>query len=143
MYEIKKIDENILKMLSKELDKYDKFWNVNILKEEVNNSNSEYYVITKDDEIHAFGGLWFNIDEAHIMNIAVRDDTRRKGLGAQLLLFLIELAKKKNKKCITLEVREDNKPAIKLYEKMNFEVVGKRKRYYNNNIDAIIMTKSF
>ena len=140
---IEKIDENILKIISKELAKYDKFWNMNILKEEVNNSNSQYYAVLKDDEILAFGGLWFNIDEAHVMNIAVREDNRQKGLGTKLLQFLIELAKKKEKKCITLEVREDNKPAIKLYEKLNFEVVGKRRRYYDNSVDAIIMTKSF
>lgn len=140
---IEKIDENILKIISKELAQYDKFWNMNILKDEVNNSNSQYYAILKDDEILAFGGLWFNIDEAHVMNIAVREDNRQKGLGTKLLQFLVELAKKKEKKCITLEVREDNKPAIKLYEKLNFEIVGKRRRYYDNSVDAIIMTKSF
>ena len=45
--------------------------------------------------------------------------------------------------CITLEVRDDNTPAIELYKKFNFDILGRRKKYYNNVNDAIIMTKSF
>ena len=41
---------------------------------------------------------------------------------------------------ITLEVNVNNIPAIKLYEKYNFEKVGLRKRYYYGTDDAIIMT---
>ena len=45
--------------------------------------------------------------------------------------------------CITLEVSDDNVPAIELYKKFEFEILGRRKKYYNNVNDAIIMTKSF
>ena len=41
----------------------------------------------------------------------------------------------------TLEVREDNYPAIALYKKMGFISVGMRKGYYKNNKDAFIMWK--
>ncbi|MCI9366191.1 MAG: GNAT family N-acetyltransferase [Clostridia bacterium] len=44
---------------------------------------------------------------------------------------------------ITLEVNEENKPAIHLYEKYGFQTVGTRKRYYDNKFDAYIMTKYF
>ena len=43
----------------------------------------------------------------------------------------------------TLEVRDNNIPAIKLYKKFNFDILGRRKKYYNNVNDAIIMTKNF
>lgn len=77
------------------------------------------------------------------MNIAVRKGFRKKGIGSELLNFLIDEAKSKEKMCITLEVRDDNIPAIELYKKFDFEILGRRKKYYNNTSDAIIMTKSF
>ena len=45
--------------------------------------------------------------------------------------------------CITLEVRDDNIAAISLYRKFNFEENGIRKKYYDSQIDAVIMTKKF
>ena len=53
---------------------------------------------------------------------------------------LIKLSKKSNLKSITLEVNEQNIPAINLYKKFNFEQVGIRKKYYNNSQNAVIMT---
>ena len=144
---VKKIvtmNESNLELLLKNLDRYDEFWNDRILTDEFENENSEYFVLLDDkDDVIGFAGLWFNFDEAHIMNIAVRDDLRRMGFGTQLLEFVIDIAKQKKKDCITLEVREDNISAINLYKKMNFEEVGRRKRYYNNSADAIIMTIFF
>lgn len=44
---------------------------------------------------------------------------------------------------ITLEVNENNLPAIHLYEKYNFINLGIRPRYYDNKYAAYIMTKYF
>lgn len=140
---IDKMSEENLEKISKELNSYDEFWNERILKDEFNNENSEYFVIYEDNEIYGFGGIWLNIDEAHIMNIAIKKDFRRNYLGYELLQYLMDYAKRIGKKCITLEVREDNIPAINLYKKLNFEEVGRRKKYYNNIYDALIMTKNF
>ena len=60
-----------------------------------------------------------------------------------MLQELIKLAQsKKEIKEITLEVNSNNIPAKNLYEKFGFNVVGLRKKYYNNTYDAIIMTKN-
>lgn len=140
---ILKMQEQHLEILVQDLNEYDDFWNEKILKDEFYNENSEYFVICEDENVCGFAGLWFNIDEAHIMNIAVRKDFRKKGIGSELLNFLIDEAKSKGKMCITLEVRDDNIPAIELYKKFDFEILGRRKKYYNNANDAIIMTKNF
>lgn len=137
------MQEQHLEILAQDLNEYDDFWNEKILKDEFYNENSEYFVICEDEIVCGFAGLWFNIDEAHIMNIAVRKDFRKNGIGSELLNFLIDEAKSKKKMCITLEVRDDNIPAIELYKKFNFDILGRRKKYYNNVNDAIIMTKSF
>lgn len=137
------MQEQHLEILAQDLNEYDDFWNEKILKDEFYNENSEYFVICEDEIVCGFAGLWFNIDEAHIMNIAVRKDFRKNGIGFELLNFLIDEAKSKGKMCITLEVRDNNIPAIKLYKKFNFDILGRRKKYYNNVNDAIIMTKKF
>ena len=77
------------------------------------------------------------------MNIAVKKEFRRQHVGTELLEFLVAEAKKENKNCITLEVREDNVPAIELYKKLEFDEIGRRKKYYEKLYDAIIMTKFF
>ena len=53
------------------------------------------------------------------------------------------MADSENKDTISLEVNEINEPAINLYKKAGFEIVGKRKKYYDGKNDAIIMTKFF
>lgn len=63
------------------------------------------------------------------------------GIGSKLLEELIKKAEEVSS-LITLEVNEENKPAIHLYEKYGFKLLGKRKKYYKNN-DALIMTKYF
>ncbi len=140
---IVEMKKEYLDTLLDELKEYDEFWNEKILMDEFQNENSEYFVLVNEEKIIGFAGLWFNIDEAHIMNIAVKNEYRKKGFGTKLLEFLIIKAKEKNKTCITLEVRDDNIPAILLYEKFNFEKIGIRKKYYNAENDAIIMTKTF
>lgn len=141
---IVKMNRNHLEKICENLINYDEFWTNAVLEDEFNNENSKYFVaIDENDEIIAFGGLWFNIDEAHVMNIAVKKKFRRQHVGTELLEFLVAEAKKENKNCITLEVREDNVPAIELYKKLEFDEIGRRKKYYEKLYDAIIMTKFF
>lgn len=138
------MNRNHLERICENLINYDEFWTNTVLEDEFNNENSKYFVaIDENDEIIAFGGLWFNIDEAHVMNIAVKKEFRRQHVGTELLEFLVAEAKKENKNCITLEVREDNVPAIELYKKLEFDEIGRRKKYYEKLYDAIIMTKFF
>lgn len=138
------MNRNYLEKICENLINYDEFWTNAVLEDEFNNENSKYFVaIDENNEIIAFGGLWFNIDEAHVMNIAVKKEFRRQHVGTELLEFLVAEAKKENKNCITLEVREDNVPAIELYKKLEFDEIGRRKKYYKKLYDAIIMTKFF
>ena len=141
--QITNMSKEHLDFLCENLNAFDEFWNENILKNEFYNENSKYFIMLQNDEILGFAGLWFNIDEAHIMNIAIRKDFRRNHLGENLLKYLIEYSKDREKVCITLEVEENNFPAIGLYKKSGFEEIGRRKKYYNNKFDAIIMTKKF
>ena len=79
------------------------------------------------------------IDEVNIMNIVVRKNKRKLGIGSLLLNEIIRFSKIHSAASITLEVNEKNIPAIKLYEKYGFKQVGLRKKYYNNEDNAILM----
>jgi [ribosomal protein S18]-alanine N-acetyltransferase len=91
--------------------------------------------------ISGFLGLWVMVDEAHIINIAVREMWRGKGLGELLLISGIDTAIRHKATVATLEVRTSNTTAQALYTKYGFQKVGARKAYYTDNKeDALIMT---
>lgn len=91
--------------------------------------------------IAGFIGIWFMVEEAHIVSVAVREAERGKGLGELLLIGAMELAIARGCRAATLEVRVSNIPAISLYEKYGLMRVGLRKKYYTDNReDAHIMT---
>ena len=119
---------------------FDKFWNIENLKNDFNNRNSSYFIAKLNDEIIGFVGILKIIDEANIMNIATKTNKRNLGVASKLLNYIIQYSKSINCKSITLEVNEHNVPAIHLYEKFNFKRIGLRKKYYNNTDNAIIMT---
>lgn len=119
---------------------FDDFWNFEIFKEELVNTNSSYLVLRYDDEIVCFGGIKIILDEANVMDIVTRKDKRNQGFARFVLNELINISKEENCTSITLEVNENNKPAIHLYELFEFKEVGKRKNYYKNGDTAILMT---
>ena len=123
------------------LSDFDDFWNYNILKKELECSNSHFIIVKNNNEIVGFAGLKVIVDEADIMNIVVKKTFRHNGIGSILLENLISYAKDNNLKTITLEVNEHNLSAIRLYDKFNFDHIGIRKKYYNGESDAIIMSK--
>ncbi|MCK9520900.1 MAG: ribosomal protein S18-alanine N-acetyltransferase [Dehalococcoidia bacterium] len=91
--------------------------------------------------IVAFGGLWLQLDEAHVVTVAVRREHRRVGYGLVVVRALLDLARAEGMQVATLEVRLSNEAARRLYRRCGFHEVGERKRYYaDNGEDAIIMT---
>lgn len=122
---------------------FDEFWNYNVFKQELENPNSEYFVAILNETIVGFAGIWTAVDDIHITNIVTKKSHRNQGIGKKLLEHLIKISKQKNLSSLTLEVNEKNEPAIKLYEQYNFKKIGKRKNYYKQNENAIIMTYYF
>ena len=91
--------------------------------------------------IAGFIGLWYMVDEAHIVSVGVGTEYRGCGLGELLLMSAIEQALARRAAVVTLEVRPSNKTAINLYSKYGFTERGLRKAYYSDNReDALIMT---
>ena len=80
------------------------------------------------------------LDELHILNIAVDSRYRREGLGSRLMNEALKRAGMEIK-TILLEVRESNFTAIKFYKKHGFNPVGRRKSYYPDGEDALLLTR--
>ena len=93
------------------------------------------------DYLVGFLGIWYSVDEAHIVSVGVRREYRRRGIGEMLLIAGIEQAVARRIEVVTLEVRVSNHAAIGLYSKYGFAERGLRKAYYKDNReDALIMT---
>ena len=122
LLDYEKIKDNLV-------EEFDEFWTPNILKSELENELSRYIVAKIDDEIVGFAGVIILPDDSEITNIVTKKTMRKKGIGKHLLEKLIEISKEENKTEISLEVNEINEPAIRLYEKFGFEIVGRRKKY--------------
>jgi ribosomal-protein-alanine N-acetyltransferase len=91
--------------------------------------------------IIGFSGIWVLVDEAHITNIALRQEYQGKGLGELLLIATIDLAMVLKATMMTLEVRASNLVAQNLYSKYGFIQVGVRRGYYlDDREDAVIMS---
>ena len=120
---------------------FDDFWNYSILKDELNSKNSIYFVAKANQNIVGFAGMKIILDEAEIMNIVAKKDFRNQGIGKLLLNRIILEAKNKKLKKLHLEVNENNKIAIHIYESFGFIQDGKRKNYYNDK-NAILMSKN-
>ena len=91
--------------------------------------------------IAGFLGIWYMVDEAHIVSFGVGSAYRGRGIGELLLIAAIEQAMARHSKVVTLEVRPSNNVARNLYDKYGFRERGIRKGYYSDNReDAIIMT---
>lgn len=137
--------EDVDRVLEIEKDSFTTPWSKDAFTMEIEkNELAKYLVAEVDDLVVGYGGIWLIVGEGHITNIAVISDYRKMGVGNKLLEGLIEICKERDIESMTLEVREINYPAQKLYKKYGFEAMGVRPNYYQeDNEDAIIMWKNF
>ncbi len=95
---------------------------------------------SSQEPIIGYAGLWIVSDEAHVTTIGVLPELRGQGLGELLLITLIEHAREKRARWLTLEARVSNSVAHALYRKYTFKDAGYRRRYYSDDgEDALVM----
>jgi ribosomal-protein-alanine N-acetyltransferase len=91
---------------------------------------------------HIVAYIFFRLvaDEMHILKIAVAPEWRCRGIATVLMNKSLELAVTKGCSSAYLEMRPANDAAVKLYRKLGFRVIGKRKNYYpETGEDALVM----
>ena len=116
-------------------------WSASAYITEIGNSNARYLIAKQADEsLVGYGGVWVVMDEMHITTLAVDPEMRGRRVGERLLINLINEGRKLGAERATLEVREHNYVAHRLYVKYGFADVAMRKAYYSDNREnAIIM----
>ena len=128
----------------------EKYFNyVNVLGREISSnyilnlsSVSKCFVYEEDEEIVGFILIDLFDDRAEVIDIAVSLLYRNKQIGDKLLKHIIEICKNKGCENITLEVKVNNQPAIKLYKNNGFKILSIRKKYYSNGtLDAYLMIR--
>lgn len=107
-------------------------WSKLALLGELRNEVARYLVIEVDGVICGYGGMWVLFEEAHVTNVAIMPDYRGTGRGKRLMLAMMRLAVKNGAEKMTLEVRESNLVAQRLYAGLDFEQNGFRPGYYSD-----------
>ena len=109
--------------------------------------NSSNYIVKHsadgaDEQVAAYTFFRLVGDELHLLKIAVAPAWRRRGIATRLLERCFATSAKQGATSVHLEVRPSNTAAIGLYQKLGFEIIGKRHKYYEDTKeDALLMIK--
>jgi ribosomal-protein-alanine N-acetyltransferase len=117
-------------------------WGLRSFQHELHNRDTILKVAVQNSRIVGYVCMRSILDITHLLNLTVIPALRRKGLGTMLFQdALRELRRNRpDAGALTLEVRESNSAAIRLYENAGFKVIGKRKGYFQKpHEDAVIM----
>jgi ribosomal protein S18 acetylase RimI-like enzyme len=78
---------------------------------------------------------------ARLYSIAVASHIARRGVGTLLLTAAEAAARRHGRKTMRLEVHEHNTRAIARYEKSDYRLFGRHRRYYDDGADALRFEK--
>ncbi|MFP5212100.1 MAG: ribosomal protein S18-alanine N-acetyltransferase [Acidobacteriota bacterium] len=111
-------------------------WSAQTFREEVGKSNA-YVARLSDGAVAGYVCFWLVADEIQILNIAVLERFRRKGIGQALLAHAFRVGR--GARVAVLEVRQSNIGAQAFYENLGFRVVGARPNYYGVIREAAVL----
>ena len=142
MIEIIRMNESHVSAVAElERQNFSEPWPEIAVRSELTNKLALWLVAVEDGVVAGYVGSQTVLQEADMMNIAVADTHRRRGIARMLVQ---ELIRQLDAYQLTLEVRASNAPAIALYEKLGFTQVGLRKNYYHKpKEDALILRKEW
>ena len=141
---IKMTGDHVAKIAALEKICFSDPWSEKSVGDELDNPLSLWFAAMEGERLAGYIGSQTVLGETDMMNVAVDPDFRRQGVGEKLILSLVEQLKESGSHCLTLEVRASNTPAIALYEKLGFQEIGRRPKYYRNpREDALILRKEW
>lgn len=136
--------EDVLQVAQLEKECFSHPWSEKSIAGELTNPLSLWLVAATDANVVGYVGSQSVMGEADMMNVAVSQEYRNRGVGRALISALITVLKSQGVYCLTLEVRASNEPAIHLYQTMGFVQIGRRPNYYAApKEDALILKKEW
>ena len=118
-------------------------WTERLFWSELGQLDTRHYLVALDDQddVVGYAGLCDYPDEAFVQTIAVAPAAQGTGLGSRLLVALLDEAARRRQRTVSLEVRADNTPAQRLYDRHGFVRSGVRRGYYAGGVDALVLTR--
>lgn len=102
-----------------------------------------FFVVEEKERILGYCSMMTVLDEGDILNVAVRSDRQKEGIGQFLVDSMLRMAEMQGIKLVHLEVRQGNGTARRLYQRLGFKEDGLRRDYYENPVEnAVLMTKT-
>lgn len=95
-----------------------------------------------EGELVGYAVMMLVLDEAHLLNVTVAPDWQRRGYGLLIMGHLFDAARGHGARRMFLEVRPSNAPGQGLYQRLGFEMIGRRRGYYpagEGREDAVVM----
>ncbi len=137
--------ENIEQVLAIEQESFTMPWSKNLFLSEFRSPSVSMLMVALEDapvrRVVGYIVCWLVADELHILNLAVDQSFRRRGIAKSLVLSALKRANQKGVKRAFLEVRVTNGAAKKLYSGLGFSGTSVRRDYYDEPIeDALVMT---
>ncbi|MGO2083114.1 ribosomal protein S18-alanine N-acetyltransferase [Vagococcus sp.] len=139
--DVKLMDVPMLQHILKQLYDGRSPWSYTIFLLELSRKdNGRYLKISFEGVVVGFIGIRIERADAHITNIAITPTFQGRGLGTLLLKKAEEYARNNDCISLSLEVKRSNKGAIRLYQRLGFEIKGLKKEYYKEDLeDALDM----
>jgi len=117
-------------------------WSERLFWSELGQVDTRHYLVALDDEqVLGWAGLCDYPDEAFVQTLAVAPAAQGGGLGARLLVALLEEAARRGQRTVSLEVRADNAAAQRLYARHGFTRTAVRRGYYPGGVDGLLLTR--
>ncbi len=134
-------EEDVSEIVCIEQDLFTDAWSMASFSDTLGLKHVHFLVATDiEDKIAGYCGSYRSLDEAEIVNVAVRRDCQNRGLGKAMLLQLIKEERMAGIEKFFLEVRESNASARYVYKSLGFGEIGIRRRFYDEPVeDAVLM----
>ncbi|MGQ9509565.1 MAG: ribosomal protein S18-alanine N-acetyltransferase [Thermodesulfobacteriota bacterium] len=142
---IKKVSEEDLKGIQT-IDSFSPYpWPMGIWMEEYKDPTSYCYVRKSEEENQIVGFICFRIvgEESELLNLGVHPKYRSRGIGKELMNFYINFCKERGVRSFFLEVSVENMSALRLYQGLQYQIMGTRRKFYSGKVDAWVMRRSF
>ena len=115
-------------------------WPGTVLLAEVAAPGRFHRVAEEDGRIVGYLFAAWQYLDLHVLKVATEPDLRRRGIATRLMREAERHTRESGGESITLEVRASNAAALALYRSLGFIASGRRRRYYGDGEDALVMT---
>lgn len=136
--------EHLPQVLRIEQAAYEYPWTEGIFSDCIRVGYSSWVLRNTIDELLGYALMSLAVDEAHVLNICVAPDHRRRGVARYLMRHLLQIAVAAGQREMLLEVRRSNVAALALYERLAFRQIAVRKGYYpaaEGREDALLLSR--